>query len=106
MGTRICNRFSSSPGGGESFGFRADETKLSQALELCVRYPLLFGKTLLFKLESMEHMGPELIEVGRGWSRRSGREGNEAVSRKRLIEPKRPCLVQEMSRARGACRVA
>lgn len=57
-------RIGSSPGGCEPFGFRADETKLSQALELCVRYPLLFGETLLFVLGSMEHMGPELNRVG------------------------------------------
>lgn len=104
--SRCCYRFGPSPGGSESFGFRADETKLSQALELCVRYPLLFGETLLFNLGSMEHMGPELIKVGRGRSRRSGREGNNTGLRRRLIEPKRPCLVLEMSRARGASRVA
>lgn len=35
---------------------------MSQAGELGVRNSLLFGKTLLFVLGSMEHMGPELVK--------------------------------------------
>lgn len=35
---------------------------MSQTGQLCVRNSLLFGKTLLFVLGSMEHMGPELVK--------------------------------------------
>lgn len=35
---------------------------MSQTGELCVGNSLLFGKTLLFVLGSMEHMGPELVK--------------------------------------------
>lgn len=52
--------------------FRADETKRSQAGKLCVRNSLLLGKTLLFVLGSMEHMGPELGR-NHGELTRSGR---------------------------------
>lgn len=64
-----CYRVGPSPGGSKALDFRADETELLQAGELCVGYPLLFGKTLLFVLGSMEHMGPASIEgevCGRG----------------------------------------
>lgn len=103
--TTGCYRFGPSPGGSESFGLRADETKLSQAVELCFRNPLLFGKTLLFLLGSMEHMGPELTRDGCEESR-SGRSKNDVEWHRCLIEPERPRLVLEMSRVERGSRVA